>query len=234
MKSNLFVLTLTATLFGAAAMASAQFGNVGGDSEVVRLRREIASLSSSLVAANTREAESSRKLKEIESRLAAMGTGILGGGEDRLVKAVSDLEVMTRKLKAMEDAALALSSTTQQYLTTAVTADPDARIEVETRMRELDIIIGLREAPEKDRKLGNLQQAQVVSVDSESGVLVVNVGSKESAVVGMPFGVYRNDSKVADTLVALTRRDVSALLITNLENDANPVRRGDRVSLKPN
>ena len=107
MKSNLFALTLTATLFGAAAMASAQFGNVGGDSEVVRLRREIASLSSSLVAANTREAESSRKLKEIESRLAAMGTGILGGGEDRLVKAVSDLEVMTRKLKAMEDGILA-------------------------------------------------------------------------------------------------------------------------------
>ena len=161
-----------------------------------------------------------------------MGSGLLEGGDDRLVKAVSDLEVMARKLKELEEAALGLSASTQTYLSTAIAADPEARVEVETRIRDLDAVIGLRELSEKDRRSGSLQMADVVSVDSESGIVVVNVGEKESAVVGMAFEVYRNDSKVGDALVAQTRADVSALLITDLENDENPVRRGDRVSFK--
>jgi hypothetical protein len=64
--------------------------------------------------------------------------------------------------------------------------------------------------------------------------VVVNVGEKKSAVVGMPFEVFRNDNKVAEALIADTRDDVSALLVTRLENNANPVRRGDRVILKSN
>ena len=48
----------------------------------------------------------------------------------------------------------------------------------------------------------------------------------------MAFEVFRNDTKVGDALVALTRADVSALLITNLENERDLVRRGDRVSFK--
>ena len=105
-------------------------------------------------------------------------------------------------------------------------------MDVETRLRDLDTVIGLREKPQKDRLSGNLQLAEVVSVDSESGIVVANVGEKESAVVGMAFEVFRNDTKVGDALVALTRADVSALLITNLENERDLVRRGDRVSFK--
>lgn len=234
MKSSPFLPFITVTLLGFSGMLGAQVTGFGEESELTRLQRTNDSLARSLVAVETREKESSTKLKEIELRLEAMGDGLLEGGDDRLVKAVSDLEVMSRKLKAMEDAALALSSSTQQYLSTAIAADPEARLEVETRIRDLDAIIGLREAPKKDRKLGNLQQAQVVSVDTESTIVVVNVGDRESAAVGMPFEVYRNDSKVAEALVAQTRNDVSALLITSLENEANPVRRGDRVSLKRN
>ncbi|GHC44836.1 hypothetical protein [Roseibacillus persicicus] len=222
--------TVLATLLGMATLASGQTGDLRG--ELNRLRRENVNLSESLVAANKRADESTAKLNDIKLRLEAMGSGLLDGGDDRLVKAVSDLEVMARKLKEMEEAALALSASTQNYLSTAIAADPEARVEVETRLRALDTVIGLREAPRKDRQMGNLQQAEVVSVDSESGVVVVNVGQKESAVVGMAFEVYRNDSKVAEALVAQTRNDVSALLVTNLENEENPVRRGDRVSFK--
>ena len=184
------------------------------------------------VAAQKRREESYKKLEAINLRLEAMGSGLLDGGEDRLVKAVSDLEVLASKLKQVEEAALALSSSTQSYLSTAIVADPEARVDVETRLRDLDTVIGLREKPQKDRLSGNLQLAEVVSVDSESGIVVANVGEKESAVVGMAFEVFRNDTKVGDALVALTRADVSALLITNLENERDLVRRGDRVSFK--
>ena len=200
--------------------------------DYIRLQRENRNLKENFVAAQKRSEESSKKLEAINLRLEAMGSGLLDGGEDRLVKAVSDLEVLASKLKQVEEAALALSSSTQGYLSTAIVADPEARVDVETRLRDLDTVIGLREKPQKDRLSGNLQLAEVVSVDSESGIVVANVGEKESAVVGMAFEVFRNDTKVGDALVALTRADVSALLITNLENERDLVRRGDRVSFK--
>lgn len=221
---------MLATLLGMAMMAGGQTSDLRG--ELNRLRRENVNLSESLVAANKRADESTAKLTDIKLRLEAMGSGLLDGGDNRLVKAVADLEVMARKLKEMEEAALALSASTQKYLSTAIAADPEARVDVETRLRALDTVIGLREAPRKDRQMGNLQQAEVVSVDGESGAVIINVGQKESAVVGMAFEVYRNDSKVGEALVAQTRNDVSALLVTNLENEENPVRRGDQVSFK--
>lgn len=225
------ISTLLAALLGVSALAGgAQGQDLRG--ELNRLRLENASLKESLVATQKRAEESSAKLEEINLRLEAMGSGLLDGGEERLVKAVSDLEVMSSKLKRMEKAALALSSSTQNYLSTAIAADPEARVEVETRLRDLDATIGLREVRQKDRQLGNLQLAEVVSVDSESGIVVVNVGKKKSAVVGMAFEVMRNDAKVGEALVAEARNDVSALVITNLENEEEPVRRGDRVSFK--
>lgn len=223
--------TVFAALLGSVTLAGGlQAQDLRG--EVIRLRRENSHLKESVVVAQKRADENEEKLKEINLRIEALGSGLLDGGEDRLVKAVSDLEVMARKLKEIEEAALGLSASTQNYLSTAIAADPEARVEVETRIRDLDTVIGLREAPRKDRQQGNLQQAEVVSVDSESGIVVVNVGEKESAVVGMAFEVFRNESKVGDALVAQTRSDVSALLITDLENDEDPVRRGDRVSFK--
>ena len=105
-------------------------------------------------------------------------------------------------------------------------------MQVEANLRELEAALGLREKPQPDRRLGRLAEARIVSVDSESGVLVANVGEKASAVIGMPFEVSRNGEKIADAIVALTRSDVSALLITDLENEENPVRSGDRVSFK--
>ena len=231
MTFQLSMPTTTAALLGMVLMAG---GLQGQDSqrELNRLRRENGTLKTSLVAAQKRADESADKLKDVNLRLEALGSGLLTGGEDRLVKAVADLEVMSRKLKEIEEAALALSSSTQTYLSTAIASDPEVRVKVETHIRALDAVIGLREAPHKNRKLGNLQRAEVVSVDSESGIVVANVGDKESAVVGMAFEVYRNDTKVGDALVAQTRSDVSALLVTNLENEQEPVRRGDRVSFK--
>ena len=231
MTFQLSMPTTTAALLGMVLMAG---GLQGQDSqrELNRLRRENGTLKTSLVAAQKRADESADKLKDVNLRLEALGSGLLTGGEDRLVKAVADLEIMSRKLKEIEEAALALSSSTQTYLSTAIASDPEVRVKVETHIRALDAVIGLREAPHKNRKLGNLQRAEVVSVDSESGIVVANVGDKESAVVGMAFEVYRNDTKVGDALVAQTRSDVSALLVTNLENEQEPVRRGDRVSFK--
>ncbi|MDP0491825.1 MAG: hypothetical protein Q7Q71_12315 [Verrucomicrobiota bacterium JB023] len=236
MKTVRHYQLLTALIFGVGGGTLCGHPHGPESVELASLRSQVEILKQSLVETTKRESEANERLEEIKLRLEAMGASVLDGQSDRLVTAVADYEVLTRRLKEVEDAALALSSDAKNYLATAIAADPDARANLEARLRDLDIAVGLREKPAKDRLTGNLQMARVVSVNSEAGgsIVVVNVGEKESAVIGMPFEVLRNEMKVADALVASTRADVSALLITNLENQENPVQIGDRVSFKRN
>ena len=75
--------TTTAALLGMVLMAG---GLQGQDSqrELNRLRRENGTLKTSLVAAQKRADESADKLKDVNLRLEALGSGLLTGGEDRL------------------------------------------------------------------------------------------------------------------------------------------------------
>ena len=93
MNFQISIPTVIAALLGMATLAGGlQAQDLRG--ELIRLRRENAQLKESLVAAQKRADDSSGKLNEINLRLEAMGSGLLDGGDNRLVKAVSDLEVM--------------------------------------------------------------------------------------------------------------------------------------------
>lgn len=223
------ILILTAAaLLGMASVGVAH----PHDSEVAKLRRQNATLNESLVASNLREKESADALAKIRLRLEALGKNLIDGGDDRLLQAVTDLEVMSRRVREMEESALRLSSSVQGYLKTAVASDPEARAEVETRLRELEALVGLRSRPQPNIDLGNLQQGKVVSVDGSSGLIVLNVGERAGARIGMVFGLHRGENPVGTAIVALTEKDVSGLFVQTLEDQTNPVRLGDRAVLK--
>ena len=143
---------------------------------VAQLERERSALAESLVAANQREKESADALAKIKLRLSALDKNLFDGGDDRLVKAVSDLEILNRRVRELEEAALKLSASVQSYLKTAIAADHEARVAVEARLRELEALVGLRNKPQQNVTAGNLNQSVVDSIDSNSGLLVLNVG----------------------------------------------------------
>ena len=202
------------------------------EQQVAQLNRQKAVLSESLVAANQREKECADSLARIRLRLEALGKNLIDGGDERLVQAVSDLEVMKGRIRELEEAALRLSGGVQTYLKTAIVADPDARADVEARLRELESLVGLRSRPRVQVDLGNLQRGKVVSIDSESGLLVLNVGEKAGARIGMVFKLERGERLVGEAVVAETRDVISGLLIQHLEDETNPARLGDIAALK--
>ena len=236
LNSRLLLVLAALTGMAGAGMAQPPADEAGRiarlEQQVAQLNRQNAALTESLVAANQREKECADSLARIRLRLEALGKNLIDGGDERLVQAVADLEVMKGRIRELEEAALRLSGGVQMYLKTAVVADPDARAAVEARLRELESLVGLRNRPRMQAELGNLRRGRVVSIDSESGLLVLNVGEKAGARIGMVFRLKRGERLVGEAVVAETRDVISGLLIQHLEDETNPARLGDIAALK--
>lgn len=202
------------------------------EQQVAQLKRRNAVLSESLVAANQGEKESADSLAKIRLRLEALGKNLIDGEDNRLLEAVSDLQILRSRISELEEAALRLSGGVQMYLKSAVVADPEARATVEARLRELESLVGLRARPQPQIDRGNLRQSKIVSIDGESGLIVLNIGEKAGSRIGMIFQLKRGERPVGEAVVAETRDSISGLLIQRLEDETNPARLGDIAALK--
>ena len=230
-------------ILGAILAAGAGVSVAGGQelddltrlqAENARLKIRNGSLQESLVEANRREKESAEALVKIKVRLQALGKDLLSDGDERTVEAWQNVTVLDRRLRRLEETSIRLSAAAQAFIKTAITADPEARAQLETHLRALEVELGLRNKPEQNIDRGNLQHALVKSIDEKSGLVVLNVGTKENARIGMIFNIMRGDQVVAEAMVADVRPDICGVFVQQLQNDNNPVRFNDTASLKKN
>lgn len=228
-------LTLATAVFGLCAGAwtcAAQETDVDGLHDTIAAQQaKIDSLEKSLVQANRAEKEASEQLAQVKLRLEALGRDLLDGGDDRLVQANADLEVVRRRASDLEAVSSRLIGAVTDYLRQAVAADPDARLRVETAMRELDEALGLRQKPAPAAAAGSAGQAKVVSIDSESGLLVLNVGESQSARIGTTYRLVRGEQPFGTAIVADVRRNVCGAFVEELDPGQGPVRLGDSALL---
>lgn len=226
--------TLAATVFGLSAGAwtcAAQDTAAGAlEATVEALRERNESLEKSLLQANRAEKESSEQLARVRQRLEALGRDLLDGGDERLVQATADLQVLGSRVASLESASTGLASAVSEYIRQAVAADPDARLRVETAIRELDEVLGLRQKP-APAAAGSAGQAKVVSIDSESGLLVLNVGESQGARIGTIYRLTRGEQPFGSAIVADVRRNVCGAFVEELEAESAPVRLGDSATL---
>ncbi len=199
---------------------------------IAALEDQVLTLQRSLVESRKREKESADTLASIRIRLEALGHNLFDAGDDRLVRAAADIEVLTERVRTLESTATNLSAAIGDYLRSAVVADPDARMRVETSMRELDAAVGLRQKPRPDIRTGNLHGAQVVSIDSHSGMLVLNVGEASGAKIGMTFRLVRGERPYGKIIVADVRNDICGSFVEELDAPEEEVRVGDSAILE--
>lgn len=198
---------------------------------VLDLREENQALQRALVESNKAEKASTDQLNQVRVRLEALGKNLLDGGDDRLIQAAADLELAKERIVQLEASAVRLSSSVTDYLRSAVVSDPDARLRVETAMRELDSISGLRQKPRPDIRTGDLQRAQIVSLDQESGMLVLNLGENQGATIGMTFRLMRGQQSYGKAILADVRQGVSGAFVEQIDSKENTPRLGDTAVL---
>lgn len=223
-----------------AGVSSAQ-QNETTDARLIRLEQQVASLqlhnqtlSKALAHAKQQEEEATRELETIRLDLEALGTYPLGTDDERLKQAVANRKVLEDRLSRLETAALKLTDQVREYLKTAFAADAEARLNVESAIRGLDVELGIRHKPRPQVEFGNLQEAKIISIDSQSGLLVLNAGEKQQVRIGMTFRILRGNSQIAEAIIARVRPDISGALVVALEDTNNAVRLGDIASIKTN
>ncbi|MDO5471615.1 MAG: hypothetical protein Q4F38_09975 [Akkermansia sp.] len=227
------VLLITA-LCGVGMAAGAGEGSSGtADHKIAQLERQVATLRESYALSRADADEARRQLREIRDRLEALGGAALGSGEERLIDTVAQLEAANAELDTLRQSALMLSAAVTAYTRGALVEDAAARQALEAALRELDVALGLRQAPQSDLT-GTLTDARVLSIDSESGLIVINAGRESKVEVGMPMQVTRGDQVIARAIVTDVRKKVAGLLVQRQLNPSLSVTVGDSVSVTNN
>ncbi len=222
-----FGLLVSAGVCPAQAPDPEQLQRIIGD-----LQQKNQALERSLAEANRGEKQAAEQLAQVRGRLEALGKNLLDGGDDRLIQAASDLQLVNERITELEGSVTRLAASVQDYLRQAVVSDPDARLRVETSLRELDAVLGLRQKPRPDVRTGSLQQARIVSLDQESGMLVLNIGESQGARIGMTFRLTRGQQPYGKAILSDVRKGVSGVFVESLDNGADAPRPGDLAILE--
>lgn len=228
--------TLSAAAFGLLLMAGAN----ADEARNAELQRKLADtqirnkvLEQGIAEANRAEKEASEQLAQVRGLLEALGRDLLDGGDERLIQATADMQILNERIARLEASANRLTGAVAGYLRTALAADPDARLRVETAMRELDEVLGLRQKPAPTaRATGSARRARVMSIDKESRLLVLNIGEQQSTRIGTTYRLHRGDQSYGTAIVVDVRQSIAGAFIETLDNPNVIPRLGDLATLE--
>lgn len=212
---------------------------LGQEADTAELQRTIADLrirnkvlEQGIAEANRAEKEASGQLAQVRERLEALGKDLLDGGDERLIQATSDIQVLHDRVSRLEASSMRLSGAVSEFLRQALASDPDARLRLETAMRELDSVLGLVQKPALTAQTnGTAGRAKVMSIDSESGLVVLNIGEEQGTRIGSTYRLYRGDQSYGTAIIADIRRRIAGAFVES-EPSQGPVRLGDLAILE--
>jgi len=193
---------------------------------IIDLQQQNQVLQRSLIQANRSEKEASAQLAQVRERLEALGKNLLDGGDDRLIQAAADLQLAHERIEDLERVVNRLAASITEYISQAVASDPESRLRVETSLRELDAALGLRQKRPPAVRFGTLQQAHIVSLDQESGMLVLDLGESQGAKIGMTFDLLRGQQPYGKAILFDVRKGISGAF-AKLDNESESPRPGD-------
>jgi len=196
--------------------------------KVTALSKENASLKDSLVRSNHNRDQLASKFADLKKRLGALGSSLLSDNQDkRILNALSEVEFLNKRLTVMEESTIELIDSYREFASSALVSDPDIRNELEASIRNAETALGHRHKPERPIESGTLQQAKIVSIDQESGLIVLNVGRNKDARIGMRFTIKRGSKDIATGIIAEARSSVSGLLVEKVLDKQLKIQNGD-------
>ena len=197
-------------------------------------QESLKALTSSLAESNAEAELFRRKYSDLELRMEALGLASASKDraklEQRLLAAVSDLQLAQKERDKYRDQMLRLNEAMLRYLKTSQGGDAQARMEVETQLRSTNNLV-TRSASAPDSAEPTLLDGSVISVKDEWSFVVGNLGEKQGVKIGMPMRVMRNDRKIATLRVVDVRQKICGALIQEMDSEKEKIRIGDRLQV---
>ena len=206
------------------------------------LRRQLSIQQESLKTLTTSLAESNaeaevfrRKYSDLELRMEALGLQAANKDrakvEQRLLAAVSDLQLARKERDEFRDQMLRLNEVMVRYLKTSQGGDGQARMEVEAQLRSTNQLATGSAATAPPSEQPSLMDGSVISVKDEWSFVVANLGEKQGVKIGMPMRVLRGDRRIATIRVVDVRQKICGAVIQEMDSKQEKIKVGDRLQV---
>jgi len=202
-------------------------------------QESLKALTSSLAESNAEAEELRRKYSDLELRMEALGLTSANKDraklEQRLLAAVSDLQLAQKERDEYRDGMLRLNEAVLCYLKTSQAGDAKARMDVEAQLRSVNTLL-TKSTSAPDLPEPGLMDGRVISVKEEWSFVVGNIGEKQGVKIGMPMRVIRDDRKIATLRVVDVRQKICGAVIQEMDSKKEKISVGDRlqVDAQPN
>jgi hypothetical protein len=197
-------------------------------------QESLKALTSSLAESNAAAEELRRKYSDLELRMEALGLASANKDraklEQRLLNAVSDLQLSQKERDEYRDQMLRLNESVLCYLKTSQAGDAKARMDVEAQLRSINTLI-TQSSSAPDRPEPSLMDGSVISVKDEWSFVVGNLGEKQGLKIGMPMRVMRSDQRIATLRVVDVRQKICGAVIQEMDSKKEKIKVGDRLQV---
>jgi len=202
---------------------------------ILLLRASIKALTESLAISNSEAEMFKRQSSDLALKIETLGLAGVDkdkdGIEQRLLAAVRDLRVLTRRNDAAVAELIRLSEAIQVLIKSTDHVDPKVQMAVETELRKTSEILGAPAAPGASAVEPTLIDGMVVDVKEDLSLVVANIGDKQGVRIGMPFQVWRKDKRIGEVRVVDVRERICGAVIQSLESENEPIKTGDRLKV---
>ena len=105
---------------------------------------------------------------------------------------------------------------------------------LEVEMRSVNALLGVNNGQVVEKKLPSpaLNNASIISIKNEIGLVVVNVGSLNGVKMGMPFKIMRKSTQIGLVRVVDVREKISGAVIQEIDSAKNNIKVGDRLEVE--
>ncbi|MFL6530285.1 MAG: hypothetical protein ACJ8KX_07425 [Chthoniobacterales bacterium] len=206
--------------------------NIGELRKQLEVQREsVKTLTESLAESNAEAELFRRKYSDLQLRMEALGLDAANKDraklEQRLLAAVSDLQLAQKEREQYRDQMLRLSEAMLQLLKSSTGGDAKARMELEAQLRSTNELIAKANAPSEPQP--SLMDGSVISVKDEWSLVVGNLGEKQGVKIGMPLRVVRDDKTIATLRVVDVRQKICGAVIQEMGSEKEKIKVGDRL-----
>jgi hypothetical protein len=202
-------------------------------------QQSLKALTSSLAESNAEAELFRRKYSDLQLQMEALGLASANKDraklEQRLLAAVSDLQLAQKERDTYRDQMLRLDEAMLCYLKTSQSADAKARMDVDTQLRSIDKLV-TKSTNAPDLPEPSLMDGSVISVKDEWSFVVGNLGEKQGVKIGMPMRAMRGDKRIATLRVIDVRQRICGAVVQEMDSKTDRIKVGDRlqVDAQPN
>jgi hypothetical protein len=198
-------------------------------------RESLQTLTSSLAESNAEAEVFRRKFSDLQLRMEALGLESANKDraklEQRLLAAVSDLQLAETERDDFRDQMLRLNEAILRYLKTSQGGDAQARMDVEAQLRRMNELVAKSNDKTPASTQPTLMDGSVISVKDEWSFVVGNVGQRQGVKIGMPLRVMRGERKIATLRVIDVRQKICGAVIEKMDSAKDKIKVGDRLQV---